>query len=162
MSLRKYTKEWLEEVCKESFSLSEMVQKLGRKVAGGNISHLKKKLIEYEIDHSHFKGNAWAKGLTKENTPSLAGKKHYTIEEVFIKDSTLQRKIVRKYVIDFNLIPYFCESCGNAGSWFGQLMALELDHINGISNDHRLENLRWLCPNCHSITPTFGGKNNRS
>ena len=39
-------------------------------------------------------------------------------------------------------------------------MALELDHINGINNDNRLENLRWLCPNCHAITDTYAGKNN--
>ena len=41
-------------------------------------------------------------------------------------------------------------------------MSLQLDHINGINNDHRLENLRWLCPNCHAITDTFAGKNKNS
>lgn len=49
--------------------------------------------------------------------------------------------------------------CGNIGEWQGQKLVLQLDHINGKNNDHRIENLRFLCPNCHSITETYAGKN---
>ena len=59
------------------------------------------------------------------------------------------------------MIPYRCAFCQNPGEWMGKPMALELDHINGISNDHRLENLRFLCPNCHATTDTYCGKNIR-
>ena len=52
-----------------------------------------------------------------------------------------------------------CANCGNIGEWNGQSLTLQIDHINGINNDNRKENLRWLCPNCHSQTSTYTGKN---
>lgn len=80
-------------------------------------------------------------------------------EESFIENSPTTRSVIRKYIIRHNLIPYICEKCGNNGNWQGTILTLQLDHRNGINNDHRLENLRWLCPNCHSQTDTFTGKN---
>lgn len=80
-------------------------------------------------------------------------------EESFIENSPTTRAVIRKYIIRHNLIPYICEKCGNDGNWQGQILTLQLDHKNGVNNDHRLENLRWLCPNCHSQTETFTGRN---
>lgn len=54
-----------------------------------------------------------------------------------------------------------CEECGLSDIWNGKKIILQLDHTNGQSNDHRLENLRLLCPNCHSQTNTFSGRNAR-
>ena len=51
------------------------------------------------------------------------------------------------------------KDCCNKGEWLGKPLVLQLDHINGVRDDHRLENLRFLCPNCHSQTDTYGGKN---
>jgi 5-methylcytosine-specific restriction endonuclease McrA len=51
--------------------------------------------------------------------------------------------------------------CGQQPMWNGKQLVLILDHINGINNDNRLENLRLLCPNCNSQTPTFAGRNAR-
>lgn len=79
----------------------------------------------------------------------------YKTDEVFAKDSKVSRADVRKYIIRESLIPYKCAFCGNDGHWNGKEMSLELDHINGIPNDHRLENLRFLCPNCHATTETY-------
>lgn len=63
---------------------------------------------------------------------------------------------LRKRVLAGNLIPCVaCLWCGLSGSWQGKPMTLELDHINGDRDDNRLQNLRFLCPNCHSQTPTF-------
>jgi len=53
---------------------------------------------------------------------------------------------------------YACDKC-QISSWLGEKIVLELDHINGVNNDNRIENLRFLCPNCHSLTPTFRGRN---
>lgn len=53
---------------------------------------------------------------------------------------------------------YRCSICGNTGEWNSKKLVLQLDHINGIHNDNRIENLRLLCPNCHSQTDTFCGK----
>lgn len=52
------------------------------------------------------------------------------------------------------------EGCG-LSEWKGKPLALQLDHINGRKFDHRIENLRLLCPNCHSQTETSAGKNKR-
>lgn len=156
MALKKYTKEWLEELCKDSRSYAEVLAKAGRKPGGGNQSHLKQVIQKYQIDISHFTGQSWNKGQ------HYQGQKKYSIEEAFTANSTIQRNVIRRYIIKYNLIPYQCAWCGNTGTWLGKTMALELDHINGINNDHRLENLRWLCPNCHAITDTYAGKNNRA
>ena len=66
---------------------------------------------------------------------------------------------IRKLIIKNNIKPYACsnEKCGLA-DWHGSPIGLQLDHINGNRKDNRLENLRWLCPNCHSQTPTFRGR----
>lgn len=102
----------------------------------------------HNIDTSHFTGQGWSKDSVRYNT-----------DEVFARDSTVPRSRVRELVLKRDLIPYKCAFCGNTGEWMGQQMALELDHINGVPNDHRLENLRFLCPNCHATTDTYCGRN---
>lgn len=163
MKHQKYTKEWLEELCKESYSIREVLFKSGRNPnSGGNYSYLKKKIKSFGIDTSHFTGQGWSKNLTKETNSSLFAKselKRFSNEKLFVKDSLTDRAVIRRRIIADNLIPYICP-CGNTGEWLGIKIALELDHINGINNDHRIENLRFLCPNCHSATETFSGKNN--
>lgn len=64
----------------------------------------------------------------------------------------------RNFVRRLNLIEYLCSKCGVGDSWQGEDLVLELDHINGNPADNRLENLRWLCPNCHSQTSTYCGR----
>lgn len=73
-------------------------------------------------------------------------------------DSSLSRSKIRESVIKSNLLHYSCSECGIT-EWYGETLTLHLDHINGKNRDHRLDNLRWLCPNCHSLTPTYCGKN---
>ena len=68
---------------------------------------------------------------------------------------------IKKTIIRDKLIPYICSECGNTGEHLGKSLSLHLDHINGENKDHRLENLRFLCPNCHSQTPTYCGRNIR-
>ena len=53
------------------------------------------------------------------------------------------------------LIPYRCSVCGIEPMWQSKPLTLVLDHINGVNNDNRLQNLRFLCPNCNSQTNTF-------
>src|SRR5687768_5680423 len=65
----------------------------------------------------------------------------------------LKQRILRE-----KKLPYICTICGNIGEWNGMRLVLHLDHINGINDDDRLENLRFLCPNCHSQTDTYAGK----
>lgn len=159
MALRKYDKEWLEELCKDSFSLAEVLKKAGRKQGGGAQETLKKKILEFGIDTSHFTGQGWSRGKTKDTDSRISSRERYSIEDIFIEQSPYTRSVARDYIIRHELIPYSCAFCGNTGIWRGKKIALQLDHINGVNNDHRLNNLRWLCPNCHATTDTFSGKN---
>lgn len=69
--------------------------------------------------------------------------------------SALRRRLIKEGILEAR-----CHLCG-LEEWRGAAISLELDHINGVNDDHRLENLRLVCPNCHSQTETFRGRNNR-
>ena len=163
MGLQKYTKEWLEELCRDSYSLAEVLRKAGRKPGGGSQATLRKKIEEFNIDTSHFTGQLWNKGKTKEDDERIAqqssNREKYSLEEVFIENSPVTQKVMRGYVERHNLLEYKCVNCGCDGNWQGGLISLEIDHINGNNKDNRLSNLRYLCPNCHALTNTYRGKN---
>lgn len=163
MSLRKYDKEWLEELCKDSYSLAEVLRKAGRKQAGGNQETLKKKIVEFNIDTSHFTGMLWNKGKTKETDGRLMrdslNKEKYEIKDIFIKNSPVTQKVMRGYIERHNLLEYKCQQCKCDGNWQNGIIALEIDHIDGDNTNNELSNLRYLCPNCHALTETYRGKN---
>lgn len=85
-------------------------------------------------------------------------RRNYSLEDIFIVDSTFKNTVVIKNILKHDLIPYVCQQCNVGNKWNGLNLTLQLDHINGINNDHRLENLRFLCPNCHSQTDTYTSK----
>ena len=160
MALRPYTKEWLEELCSESYSLAEVLKKAGRTVGGGGSqASLKKKIEEFEIDISHFTGQAWAKGKTQETDARVKSKEKYSLEEVFCKDSPVTQKVLRGYVERHQVLEYKCINCGCDGSWQNGIIALEIDHIDGDNSNNEISNLRYLCPNCHALTDTYRGRN---
>lgn len=162
MALQKYTKEWLQELCKDSYSFAEVLNKAGRKQGGGAQETLKKKIAEWNIDISHFTGQGWSKGKTADTDNRIGSRERYTLSDIFIDNSPYSRRIAKEYIIRHNLIPYECDCCGNNGEWNNQPLVLQLDHKNGKNNDHRIENLRFLCPNCHSQTENFSGKNSKN
>lgn len=139
-------------------SLGQILKDYGMKNKGGNSCTLKKRLFEENIDFTHFKmGISSNKGRKFELCKM-------TLEEclrvIFIPNSKFNRISVRRYIKRFNLKPYVCE-CGQLPEWNNKLLVLQLEHKNGISNDHRLENIQWLCPNCHTQTSTFAGRNRK-
>ena len=77
--------------------------------------------------------------------------KHPTYSTYKLKLRLFKEKILEKR----------CNECGTGDEWNGKKLSLQLDHENGINNDHRLENLVVLCPNCHTQTPTYAGKNKK-
>jgi Zn finger protein HypA/HybF involved in hydrogenase expression len=162
MALRKYDKEWLEELCKNSYSLAEVLRKAGRK-GGGPQQTLKKKIAEYNIDISHFTGQNWNKGKNKENDERIArqskNQEKYTLEEVFKKDSTITQHGLRGYIQRYNLIEYKCAKCGCDGHWQNGEIKLEIHHRDGNNHNNEINNLVYLCPNCHALTDNFRGKN---
>lgn len=80
------------------------------------------------------------------------------IEDLLVENSTANSQVVKRRLIMAGLLADVCVGCGTGPEWNGKPLTLQLDHINGDSSDHRIENLRILCPNCHSQTPTFGGR----
>lgn len=77
------------------------------------------------------------------------------MNEIFIENSMVSRTKLKQEIIKQQIIPFVCQKCQNNGIWLGEKLTLQLDHKNGIRNDNRKENLRFLCPNCHSQTETF-------
>lgn len=92
----------------------------------------------------------------------MARNDRLTNEQVFIENSNYARHHIKERVISERLLEYKCESCGNTGEWNGQKLVLQLEHKNGKNNDHRLENLGFLCPNCHTQTRTYAAKNRKN
>lgn len=86
-------------------------------------------------------------------------KQVFTDKEVFIANSNYPRRCIKKRILQNKILEYRCSLCNIDDNWNNNKLTLQLDHINGINNDHRLSNLRFLCPNCHSQQETYAGKN---
>lgn len=82
-----------------------------------------------------------------------------SLSAVLIENSSYNRRHLKQRLIKEKLLEYKCVKCGNIGEWEGSKLTLQLEHRNGVNNDNRLFNLCFLCPNCHSQTPTFSGRN---
>ena len=148
----KLSDEQFVELLKKSSTISEVLFKLGYTVKGNSwgYSQVKRRMDDLNLDYSIFKGKS---AVIKTNKLNNVRK-----EDILKENCKHQRIVLRRYVIKNNLIPYKCAICG-CTEWQGKTLSLELDHINGINNDNRLENLRFLCPNCHSQTSTYGSRN---
>lgn len=148
----KLSDEQFVELLKKSSNISEVLFKLGYTVKGNSwgYSQIKRRIADLNLDYSIFKGKQCAT-VTKVT-------KSIKAEDILKENCKHQRSVLRNYIIKNNLVPYKCAICGCV-AWQGKTLSLELDHINGLNNDNRLENLRFLCPNCHSQTSTYGSRN---
>lgn len=125
-----------------------MLHLLKLKEAGGNYFQIRKYIQEYNIDTSHFTGMGWNKGMRG------IGKPQIPLEMILVSESSYQSYKLKNRLFKVGLKSRFCEECGWSKKSDDGRIPLELDHINGDSRDNRLENLRVLCPNCHSLKPT--------
>lgn len=149
----------LERIVKSSTSFSEILKYFGLDNKGGNNKTLKNRCLEGKIDFSHINSTCFSNRGRKFFHTCLT--KEESLNIVFIEKSKRSRNCVRTYLHKYNLIPYKCE-CENEGVWRDKKLSLQIDHINGECDDHRLENLRWMCPNCHAQTDTFTGKHKKT
>lgn len=88
--------------------------------------------------------------------------KKFPLDKIFVEGSTYPRHCLKKRIIDNNLILYKCAVCGIGPTWMERPMPLILDHTNGVNNDDRLKNLRFVCSNCDSQLPTYKSRNRNS
>lgn len=143
---------------RNSNNKAEVLFKLGYSVKGNSWGYtlLRKRMEELHLNGTEFKGRSGFKDKVNESL------KLENVDKILCENSPHTRAVIRRFVLKNNLIPYKCSCCGNEGMWLDKPLSLQLDHINGNCSDHRLENLRWLCPNCHVQTSTHGSKNEAS
>ena len=148
----RYTEEEARGAVAASTSYTEALRRLGMRAAGGN--------------HRLFK--SWVDGVWKIPTdhfdprlrPQDGRLRSFALEEVLIENSTYGRANVKRRVLAAGLNQRVCELCGQDETWRGKRISLILDHINGVPDDHRLVNLRILCPNGNATLDTHCGKRN--
>ncbi len=144
----------LQHILDTSSSIVDVLRQLNLNPHSGNHRTLYKRLEEEKFSLDRLKVNRAEK-------LKFIKKSIKVFSDIFIENSTCNRTNIRSKIIKHNLIPYECSKCKNKGDWLNEKLSLQLEHINGIGNDHRLSNLTFLCPNCHSQTKTFAGKKNR-
>ena len=138
------------EIVTNANTYSDCLRALGLGTNGGSsLDILKRRITELNCSTEHF-------GASSKQSYQA----RYSLDEILVENSSYANLArLKTRLINENRLEYKCAECGNKGEWLGKPLSLQLDHINGKNNDHRIENLRFLCPNCHTQTDTYSGKN---
>lgn len=159
ISRKKRNKIWLidknilQEIAAHSSSLNEIFSKLKIDNKSASYKVLRAKIKTDNIDISHIQlGRGHNKGRTFKNASKRL------LSDVLIENSDYSRSCLKQRLLKEGLLKNQCDICGQLPEWNGKPLSLQIDHINGINDDNRLENLRILCGHCHSQTETFAGK----
>lgn len=149
-----YSKEELQKLIDESNSIKEVLTKVGLSYKGtGSYVTFYKRVNSLNLKINDLKDRAI------KNKKNIFKKEQIPLEKVLVKNSTYNRKSIKERLLKLGILKNVCSICGQLPEWNGKPLTLQLDHINGVSNDNRLENLRIVCPHCHSQTNTFSGRN---
>lgn len=150
--MKKFTKEQIEDAVKQSVSMAGVLRILGVKQSGGSHAHFKRVIIKHEIDCSHFTGQAHARGSIS--------KKRLSASDILCYSESIYRTKTKKLLRALLEIgrEYKCEECGIGSTYNNKPITLEIDHKDGNYQNNVAENLRFMCPNCHSQTANFGNK----
>lgn len=146
----------VEQAIEETRSVKEALEFLGLRAAGGNYKSFYRWCETHGLTPKHGTPELRLEGLSRSRE-----ERRIPDELVFCENSTYCRQSLKNRIIKENLLIYQCQSCGLNSEWNGKILSLQLSHKNGVYNDNRLENLEFLCPNCHSQTDDFAGKSTR-
>lgn len=150
----RYGEEEAREAVARSRSYSEALRYLGVRVAGGNHAVFRRYVDEvWIIPTGHFDADA--------SVRRSPGRLPIPLSEVLVRGSSYSRGKLKQRLFEHGHKQRRCEMCGQGEKWRGRWMSLILDHINGVPDDNRLENLRIVCPNCAATLDTHCGRKNR-
>ncbi|PAZ10863.1 HNH endonuclease [Streptomyces sp. SA15] len=148
----RWTREVLQAAVSASTNMCEVLRRLGLEVVGGHHTHISRRIKAYGIDISHFqvptrRGKPW-----RPRTPEA-----FLVEQPVGEARRIPSDRLR-WAMTAKGVPERCALCGTEAVWRGHPLPLEVDHIDGNWRDNRIENLRFLCPNCHSTTDSYRGR----
>ncbi len=134
-------------------SVAGVLAALGRSNGGAARTLVKRSIEAYGLSTAHFTGQGHFRGTRSPNRKSAA--------DILVRlapGCTRTKTALLRRALDDLDTAHICGECGLEGTWQGKRLVLEIDHINGDRLDNRRENLRYLCPSCHSQTTTFANR----
>jgi hypothetical protein len=146
---RSWSDESLRLAAQTNNTMAGVLRALQLSTSPGNYKSVGLVVKRLGLDTTHFKGQAHGTSPRVTKIP---------LSELLVEGSQYGSNPLRKRLVKEGVLPNVCDECGNGPEWNGRTLVLQLDHKNGDSTDNRLENLRILCPNCHSQTSNFTGK----
>lgn len=150
----RYSEQEAREAIAASNCFADALRRLGMRSAGGNHQTLRRYAEEvWLIPTDHFEPDRLRNEALRRGAVPLAS--------VLVEGSTYSRGHLKARLFKNGIKTRICEMCGQGEMWRGRRMALILDHVNGIADDHRLVNLRIVCPNCAATLDTHCGRQNR-
>ncbi|MFI6661354.1 HNH endonuclease signature motif containing protein [Streptomyces sp. NPDC050523] len=151
----KWTREILEPAVAASTSVNEVLRRLGLEVVGGHHTHISRRIKSYGLDTTHFTPVA-------RTERQRYNQRRRAPEEILVEDASAHARRVPsrrlKRAMGETGVRERCALCGIGPVWLGEPLPLEVDHIDGNWRDNRIQNLRLLCPNCHSTTDSYRGR----